>query len=203
MNKHPSVSPSVLPVEFLVYHFTAGPLAASLAWLTSPISQASAHFLVAKTGDVWQLAPLGDRTWHAGGSPGHPSQWMGRDRVNDRSIGIEIENWGPLVPIDPIDLSKGYNPVGMKMKVEQAVTCIRGSSGFWEPYSPDQIQAVLSLTKQLADAFPSLREGDPRDRLTGHEFVDPKRKIDPGPLFPWDLVRAAISDTTPNAPACT
>lgn len=46
----------------------------------------SAHLLVRRDGSVVQFVPLGLRAWHAG-----ESQWQGRERCNDYSIGIEIE----------------------------------------------------------------------------------------------------------------
>ncbi len=46
----------------------------------------SAHFLVRRDGEVVQFVPCGKRAWHAG-----VSQWQGRQRCNDFSIGIEVE----------------------------------------------------------------------------------------------------------------
>jgi N-acetyl-anhydromuramoyl-L-alanine amidase len=46
----------------------------------------SAHFLVRRDGEIVQFVPVSQRAWHAGRS------WCeGRDRVNDFSIGIELE----------------------------------------------------------------------------------------------------------------
>jgi len=46
----------------------------------------SAHALVQRDGSVVQYVPFDRRAWHAG-----PSQWRGRERCNDFSIGIELE----------------------------------------------------------------------------------------------------------------
>lgn len=46
----------------------------------------SAHFLVRRDGEVIQFVPCGSRAWHAGAS-----NWRGRGRCNDFSIGIEVE----------------------------------------------------------------------------------------------------------------
>lgn len=46
----------------------------------------SAHFLVARDGGLVQFVPTHLRAWHAG-----LSTYNGRDRVNDFSIGIEVE----------------------------------------------------------------------------------------------------------------
>lgn len=49
----------------------------------------SAHYLVAKSGTIYQLVADGARAWQAG-----PSFWGGAGDVNSRSIGIEIDNRG-------------------------------------------------------------------------------------------------------------
>lgn len=46
----------------------------------------SAHFFLRRNGVVMQFVPCVRRAWHAG-----VSQWRGRTRCNDFSIGIEIE----------------------------------------------------------------------------------------------------------------
>ncbi|HEX6005200.1 MAG TPA: 1,6-anhydro-N-acetylmuramyl-L-alanine amidase AmpD [Burkholderiales bacterium] len=46
----------------------------------------SAHFLVRRDGELIQFVPCGKRAWHAGAS-----NWCGRERCNDFSIGIEVE----------------------------------------------------------------------------------------------------------------
>lgn len=46
----------------------------------------SAHFLIRRDGELIQFASIHRRAWHAG-----ISQWAGRARCNDFSIGIELE----------------------------------------------------------------------------------------------------------------
>ncbi len=46
----------------------------------------SAHFLIERTGQVVQFVSCLQRAWHAGAS-----SFMGRERCNDFSIGIELE----------------------------------------------------------------------------------------------------------------
>jgi len=46
----------------------------------------SAHFLIRRDGEVVQFVPVFKRAWHAG-----PSSCMGREAVNDFSVGIELE----------------------------------------------------------------------------------------------------------------
>ena len=46
----------------------------------------SAHFLIRRDGEIIQFALCSERAWHAG-----VSQWRGRERCNDFSVGIELE----------------------------------------------------------------------------------------------------------------
>ena len=46
----------------------------------------SAHFVVRRGGDVQQFVPVQSRAWHAG-----ESNWRGRSKCNDFSIGVELE----------------------------------------------------------------------------------------------------------------
>ncbi|MFJ1252780.1 1,6-anhydro-N-acetylmuramyl-L-alanine amidase AmpD [Cupriavidus sp. CuC1] len=48
--------------------------------------QVSAHFLVTREGELVQFVSCLDRAWHAG-----QSEFFGRPRCNDFSIGIEVE----------------------------------------------------------------------------------------------------------------
>lgn len=48
--------------------------------------QVSSHLLIKRTGEVVQFVPFHERAWHAG-----QSNYQGRERCNDFSIGIELE----------------------------------------------------------------------------------------------------------------
>ena len=48
--------------------------------------QVSAHFFIRRDGDLIQFVPCARRAWHAG-----QSEWRGRSRCNDFSIGVELE----------------------------------------------------------------------------------------------------------------
>jgi len=48
--------------------------------------QVSSHVLIKRDGEVVQFVPFNERAWHAG-----QSNYCGRERCNDFSIGIELE----------------------------------------------------------------------------------------------------------------
>jgi AmpD protein len=49
-------------------------------------AKVSSHFLIRRDGELIQFVPCLRRAWHAG-----QSEWRGRSRCNDFSIGIELE----------------------------------------------------------------------------------------------------------------
>ncbi len=75
------------PISMLVIHATAGSARGALAWLTTPHSRVSAHYLIDKKGHVYQLVPDDQAAWHAG-----RSSWHNETAINEISLGIELEN---------------------------------------------------------------------------------------------------------------
>ncbi len=76
--------------EFVVIHHTAMASAeAAIERLSDPTAEVSAHYVICKTGVVWQLVPEEMRAWHAGAG-----EWRGLQDMNSRSIGIELDNDG-------------------------------------------------------------------------------------------------------------
>jgi AmpD protein len=56
----------------------------------------SAHFFLRRDGEIIQFVPCALRAWHAG-----ESQWRGRWRCNDFSLGIELEGSDDQPYTDP------------------------------------------------------------------------------------------------------
>lgn len=82
-----SLPPGVFGSDDIIRLFTnrldpdAHPYFAGIAAL-----RVSAHFLIRRDGELIQFVSCRDRAWHAG-----VSNWRGRQRCNDFSIGVELE----------------------------------------------------------------------------------------------------------------
>lgn len=76
--------------NFVILHYTGGAGAQhALRTLTDPLSQVSAHYVVARDGKIYQLVDERARAWHAG-----ESYWGGSRDLNSASLGIELDNDG-------------------------------------------------------------------------------------------------------------
>ena len=109
-------------IKVLVIHYTADDFDSALATLTD--KQVSSHYLVPAVPPryngkprIWQLVPEQELAWHAG-----ISAWRGATRLNDTSIGIELENRG------------WQKSAGVK---------------YFAPFEPAQIQALIPLAKDI------------------------------------------------------
>lgn len=109
-------------VKVLVIHYTADDFDSSLATLTA--KQVSSHYLIpakppAPDGKprIWQLVPENELAWHAG-----VSFWRGTNRINDTSVGIELEN-------------RGWQKAG--------------GVKYFAPFEPAQIAALIPLAKDI------------------------------------------------------
>jgi len=168
--------------DTLVIHFTAGASAESSAkHLCKPASKASAHLVIGRNGEIYQLAPFNIVTWHAG-----KSSWNGRTGLNQYSIGIELDNAGQLSKnengiyktwfekkIDPEDVFKGTH------RNQSEIT-------YWHAYTEKQINRVFEVCETLVEHY-SISE------IVGHEEISPSRKTDPGPAFPLDKLRNSLT----------
>jgi N-acetylmuramoyl-L-alanine amidase len=52
-----------------------------------------------------------------------------------------------------------------------------------ESFGPDQIDSLLRLLRDIVERYRI-----PAENILGHGDVAPRRKVDPGPLFPWALL---------------
>ena len=157
-------------INYLVLHFTSENFAESLRLLTKRTeNRVSVHYLVPEPGDetynrrrarIHRLVTEDRRAWHAG-----QSYWAGADALNDTSVGIEIVNQSACVDNDP----------DTEEPTPEQQTCT------FVAFPDEQIDLVIELVMDILERNPGI---DPVD-VIGHGDIAPKRRIDPGPLFPW------------------
>ena len=78
----------------IVCHITAGSYPGCLSWMRNPKAKASAHYLVNKAGEIFQLVRDGDTAWHSGFV--NKPAWNLYDGTNPNryTLGIEFESSG-------------------------------------------------------------------------------------------------------------
>ena len=170
----------VINPKYLVFHYTAGRSAqASIDWLTNPDAKASAHLVVGRDGKITQLAPFNIKTWHAG-----RSAWDGLSGINTHSIGIEMDNAGPLT-IEGTKLKAWFGKEYPKPHAVHAKHKLDQEPRWWHAYTAIQIITATDLAKLLVKSY-NLKE------IVGHEDIAPGRKKDPGPAFPLSHIQALV-----------
>jgi N-acetyl-anhydromuramyl-L-alanine amidase AmpD len=163
--------------RYLVIHFTAnGSVSGTVKWFQKQGSEASAHVIIGRDGQVVQMVAFDRRAWHAG-----QSRWRGLTDLNSHSIGIELVNWGKLT------YRNGRLYSWAQQEVEESdaerLTDKDGKEGWWQRFTVEQLEVCFNLCREIVQHY---RLED----VLGHFEVSPGRKIDPGPAFPLAELRA-------------
>ena len=154
--------------DMIVLHYTAGTSAESSSiFLTRPDVSASAHLVIGRKGEVFQLVPFHIEAWHAG-----KSRYAGRGGLNRYSIGIELDNLGKLRFSGDLFVAE----CGRVVSPDEVYTdCSGDHPTYWHRYTERQIRVLQEICSLLEETYPI------RD-VVGHSVITP-RKIDPGPAL--------------------
>lgn len=175
--------PKGLP-DTIILHFTGAPSAsAAINWLIHKKSNTSAHIVVARDGKITQLADFNKITWHAG-----ISKWKTRNKLNNFSIGIEIDNCGILTKID--NNTYRFGEKGPSFSKEEVILAKHKNGGKvvpWQKYPEAQIERVREICELLIAEYGI-------KLILGHDDIAPGRKADPGPAFPMEEFRKSLFD---------
>jgi N-acetyl-anhydromuramyl-L-alanine amidase AmpD len=164
-------------------------------------AKAAAHYITDRDGRTVQLVRENMAAWHAGSSTTKP-KLNGKGNLNLWTIGHEICNWGalrkdgekyycwpnnwtqPYTGPEPIYFLKDCKEVASAYLFKDGRKVFpTGMIEYWEPYTEEQIISIITLWSEIVTRY-----GITREWIAGHDAVDPTRKIDPGPMFPWDEI---------------
>jgi N-acetylmuramoyl-L-alanine amidase len=166
-------------ISMIVLHATVGSARSALAWLTNPAARVSAHYLIDKSGHIYQLVADEYCAWHAG-----RASWHGQTAINEISLGIELENVNDghdVYPPEQID--------ALQQLIKAKVTQYR--------IAPDMI------TRHMDIAMPRGRKTDPAGfpwaefigrlfpQVTPPDSRTPRPAPNPLPLFAQKLLDEA------------
>jgi len=161
------------PVEYLMLHFcsdaTKNP--ASPYELENILSVfktygVSAHYIIDREGQVYQLVKEENSAYHAGkGKLPHPPYH--ENALNSRSIGIEIMGIGSAEDMKKFMVLSHYKRIPAK------------HVGFTEA----QYASLQKLVDDILARNPKIKRD--RQHIVGHDEYAPGRRSDPGELFDW------------------
>lgn len=194
------VGGALTDLRFVVLHYTAGGSASGSRdyMMKSPVEKqrinaapkkvyGSAHVVVGRRGEIWQIVPFDVRARHAG-----TSEWKGLKSLNQYSVGIEIANYGWLDRQG--DGTYRRSDTKRFQAADVVVGEMPGSGGGrgpikgWEPYATAQLAAVEQVVRALLSHYGAIGE------VLGHQEIAPGRKFDPGPAFPMQRFRNLTDD---------
>lgn len=166
-------------LDTIIIHYTAGSSAESSAnYLINDNVKASAHLVIGRKGEIFQLVPFDTIAWHAG-----LSHYGNRTGYNKYSIGIELDNAGILEKAGTEYIAwfgSRYQPNDVIQATHRNESVLR----YWHVYTPEQIETCRQICELLIES-----QEYKISNILGHEEISPGRKQDPGPAFPLDKFR--------------
>ncbi|MEZ5195998.1 MAG: N-acetylmuramoyl-L-alanine amidase [Bacteroidales bacterium] len=165
--------------DTIVIHYTAGRSAESSAReLCNPVVKASAHLVIGREGEIYQLVPFDTITWHAG-----ESFYGGRSGLNKYSIGIEIDNAGQLEKVGS-EYKAWFGKKYQENEVLYAAHRNNSTKSYWHLYTEKQIEACRQVCVELMKQYKITT-------IVGHEEIAPKERLIRALLF--HLINSGIT----------
>ncbi len=175
--KSPNTGGALDP-RFLVIHYTAtGPGTNTATFFSKASAKVSAHLVIRRDGTVIQCVPFNVVGWHAGKSSWIDTSGKKFIGLNNSSIGIEIENWGPLTKTGAGWVSWTSQPVDAGKAIE-ARHKFGVPNGGWETFTEAQLEQAIAVASVICEEY-GIKE------IVGHDDISPGRKSDPGPA--WNM----------------
>lgn len=181
----------------VVHHTADGSPEASVRWWNQDPARVATAYVVDRDGRVHETFDPDYWAYHTGCGA----------RLDRRSVGVELTNWGFLE-------RKGdryFSWTGVEVPADDVHTELWRGELYWQRYPEAQVEAACELVRQLVrrygidpDCAPPDREGTDTARwrrflgVVAHYHVRAD-KTDVSPAFPWDRLTAAVEGA--QAPA--
>jgi N-acetyl-anhydromuramyl-L-alanine amidase AmpD len=158
-------------VDLFVIHYDVCGTSQQCFYVLHDMRGLSVHFMLDLDGTVYQTLDLTERAWHAGSA-------------NDRSVGIEIANWGAYGSADKLKDLYGFDKAGWPyVKFPESFTRreqltkgfvakparkpimeakINGGMRYQYDFTPQQYAALVRLTATLHRVLPRIELAVPR-----------------------------------------
>lgn len=163
----------------IITHFTAGRSASNSArWLCSPAAKASAHLIIGRDGSLVQLVEFDTVAWHAGAS-----EWNGRAACNNWTLGLELDNMGPLSKVNG-----RWRSLSLGVDVPDGDVMVDEKGRGWQLFSSTQHAMLETISRELIEAYPTITD------IAAHsDICIPRgRKLDTGPALDVDVLRSRL-----------
>ncbi|WP_202983701.1 N-acetylmuramoyl-L-alanine amidase [Blattabacterium cuenoti] len=144
-------------IRFLVLHYTAENFESSIKTLTEKEKKVSSHYLIPETPINGERKIFLLVSENLSAWHAGKSYWQNRTNLNDTSIGIEM-----------VYLGYRYENGLHKRRI-------------WIPFTNYQINILIHLANDIIHRYDIQPTA-----IVGHSDISPGRKMDPGPLFPWN-----------------
>src|SRR5699024_2857280 len=164
------------PVTHIVMHFTSNaaispknPYDVQEIHKTFIDYGVSAHYLIGRDGQIYQMVPEERVAYHAG--KGHLEQLpQYKDHLNHYSIGIEVMAIGTKEEMGAMMEDSFYDSIPKS----------------YIGYTEAQYQAIRHLIDDIVTRNPGIKKS--RNHIIGQDEYAPERKTDPGSLFDWSKI---------------
>lgn len=142
----------VHPKKIIVLHHTVSGdgVEGDVNWWNNTSEKVATAYIIDRSGNIYQA--FDDKYWahHLGVTQSHLKSFKStttNQRLNEMSIGIEIDSWGGLTEKN----KKWYNAVGKEMPLEKVIVLKKPYRGFraFEKYTKEQIESVKELILHL------------------------------------------------------
>ena len=129
----------------------------------------SAHYLIDREGNIFQLVNENRVAYHAGKGKLKKAPFH-QNSLNSRSIGIEIMAVGEREEMKKLIPNSVYDKIDKE------------NIGFTEAQYESLNNLIDDITKRNTKILKN------RDHIVGHDEYAPTRRCDPGVLFEWDKI---------------